>query len=117
MRKGQESWACLAWRSLRGDFINVSKYLERDYQQDGARLFFCGAWQYDKKQQAQTETQLERKRSDTPNNVLFYFSEEQHFVNKAGTTTKKCKNLQKKMNQDTSSRNLLAKNNVPGQKG
>ena len=27
-RKGWGSWACLAWRKLRGDFINAYKYLK-----------------------------------------------------------------------------------------
>ena len=39
MRKGWESWACLAWRRMRGGLINVYNYLKRGYQQSGAKLF------------------------------------------------------------------------------
>ena len=37
MRKGWGFWACLAWRRLRGDRINV--YLKGGCQEDGARFF------------------------------------------------------------------------------
>ena len=57
MRTGWESWACLAWRRLRGDLTNAYKLVKGECQEDGARLFLSDAQRQDKGQWAQTATQ------------------------------------------------------------